>query len=115
MSVALSMVPINLTLALPWRCFVILSLPHPTNRVQSKIENITPLLPRHHQASLTNLGETLETLVVRRSENLPFVRANEQCQLTDEPAVVRPETRLAKFIVHTPPYRIALCSPVAIY
>lgn len=40
-------------------------------------------------------------LVVRRSENLPFVRANEQHQLTDDPTVVRPEIKLATLIVHT--------------
>ncbi|KAH0839690.1 tRNA synthetases class II-domain-containing protein [Lanmaoa asiatica] len=61
----------------------------PDTRFALEIENITSLLPRHHQASLADLGETLETLVVRRSENLPFVRANEQYQLTDEPTVNR--------------------------
>ncbi|KAI9574921.1 tRNA synthetases class II-domain-containing protein [Boletus coccyginus] len=61
----------------------------PDTRFAMEIENITPLLPHHHQASLVNQGETLETLVVRCSEHLPFVRANEQYQLTDEPTVTR--------------------------
>ncbi|KAG8218411.1 tRNA synthetases class II-domain-containing protein [Butyriboletus roseoflavus] len=61
----------------------------PDTRLAMEIENIAPLLPHHHQASLADLGETLETLVVRRSENLPFVRANDHCQLTDEPTVNR--------------------------
>jgi aspartyl-tRNA synthetase len=75
----------------------------PDTRFAMEIENITPLLPHHRQASLANVGEILETLVVRRSEDLPFVRADEQYQPTDEPTVVRPKMRLPKFIVHTLP------------
>ncbi|KAF8559043.1 hypothetical protein OG21DRAFT_1480909 [Imleria badia] len=60
----------------------------PDTRFAIEIENITSRLPHHHQTSLANLGEILETLVVRRSE-IAFVRANEQCQPTDEPTVTR--------------------------
>ncbi|KAG9317238.1 tRNA synthetases class II-domain-containing protein [Chiua virens] len=61
----------------------------PDTRFAMEVENITSLLPHHHQVSLANLGQILEILVVRRSENLPFFRANEQLQLTDEPSVNR--------------------------
>lgn len=78
------------------------ALPSPsTNHVPSQIQDLTPLLPHRDQLSLADLGQVLETLVVRRSEDLPFVRANERHQLSHEPAVVRSRTRLATFIVLT--------------
>ncbi|KAG6378484.1 tRNA synthetases class II-domain-containing protein [Boletus reticuloceps] len=61
----------------------------PDTRFALEIQNITSLLPHHHQSSLANLGQVLETLAIRRSENLPFVRADDQYQLTDEPTVTR--------------------------
>ncbi|KAN0097690.1 tRNA synthetases class II (D, K and N) domain containing protein [Tylopilus felleus] len=61
----------------------------PDTRFAIEIENITSLLPHHHQISLANHSEILETLPIRRSEDLPFVRANEQYQPADEPTVTR--------------------------
>ncbi|KAF8138218.1 tRNA synthetases class II-domain-containing protein [Boletus edulis] len=61
----------------------------PDTRFALEIQNITSLLPHHHQSSLANLGQVLETLPIRRSENLPFVRADDQYQPTDDPTVTR--------------------------
>jgi aspartyl-tRNA synthetase len=55
------------------------------------------LLPDHHQASLANHGETLEALIVRRSESQPFFRANEGCKPDNEPTVVRSEAKQLSF------------------
>lgn len=55
------------------------------------------MLPDYHQATLANLGETLEALVVRRSESQPFARANEECKMDEEPNVVGSEAKSIKF------------------
>ncbi|KIL00386.1 hypothetical protein PAXRUDRAFT_130007 [Paxillus rubicundulus Ve08.2h10] len=61
----------------------------PDTRFTLEIVDIAPLLTDRHQASLANHGETLEALIVRRSESQPFFRANEGCKPDNEPTVDR--------------------------
>ncbi|KAF9221899.1 hypothetical protein BS17DRAFT_784138 [Gyrodon lividus] len=61
----------------------------PDTRFTMEIVDVSPLLPDHHQTSLANHGETLETLLVRRSESQPFFRANEVYKPDNEPTVER--------------------------
>ncbi|KAH7887947.1 hypothetical protein F5I97DRAFT_2013398 [Phlebopus sp. FC_14] len=61
----------------------------PDTRFALEIVDITSLLPDHNRTFLGNLGETLEGLVVRRSDCGPFVRASDECKLDDETTVAR--------------------------
>ena len=47
------------------------------------------MLPPSERAQLKNIGETIETLVLRRSQDGSFFRAGEELQRTTDPTIVR--------------------------
>jgi aspartyl-tRNA synthetase len=61
----------------------------PDTRIDLEIQDITPSLPIHAQASFEDLGDILEAIILRPSESCSFFRASEECNYENEKNVSR--------------------------
>lgn len=62
----------------------------PDTRIDLEIQDITPSLPIHAQASFDDLGDILEAIIVRpTSQSSSFLRASQECSYENEPNVSR--------------------------
>lgn len=61
----------------------------PDTRIDLEIQDITPSLPIHARASFEDLGDILEAIILRPSENSSFLRASQKCDYENEPNISR--------------------------